>query len=101
MRKYFFIAAGLFLLIKQGFSQNINGILNENLFSSKDLFESDSLQSSIAEHFIDKKIFFIAETHGLAVNTEYQLFFLKYLHKYADVRNLISATKKTAFPAGK
>lgn len=90
MRKYLLISVGLLLLIEQGFPQKSETILDENIISFEDFIQSDRLQLKIAEHFIDKKVFFIAETHGLAINTEYQLFFLKYFHKYADVRNLIT-----------
>lgn len=72
------------------FSQEINEILDKNLITYSDLYQCDSLQLVISQSFENKKVFFVAETHELEINTEYQLFFLKYLHKYAGVRNLIT-----------
>ena len=83
------ITSLIFISIKT-YSQNVDRIINENLSTYNDLIQSDSIQSKISDGFENKRVFFIAETHELAINTNYQFFFLKYLHEYANVRNLIT-----------
>ena len=72
------------------FAQEIDEMLDKNVITYNDLVQNDSMQTAISQSFECKKVFFIAETHELEINTEYQLFFLKFLHTNAGVRNLIT-----------
>ena len=71
-------------------AQEIEALLDSALFSFEQLSEDKSKQEQLKEANQDKKVFFIAEAHELDINPIYQLFFFKYLYKYAGVRHLLT-----------